>query len=147
MTSICQFIPSSACGLRSWKQRATKVVKSCRSTASYSAGVSSSPIGYGFLAAQPGHQLLDDLLVRRTERALGSLRFCPAFDLWRDVEQEFGGAPIAPGGLIDDLLDDGLAFADFSPPPILGDDDALVQCFVKQGQQVLGATRSTFRLA
>src|SRR5271170_4654370 len=97
MTSRCQFIASSACGLSSWKQRAMKVVKSWRSSASYSERDRSSLIGNWFFAAHPGLQLLDDLLVRRAERALRGFRFCPAFDLLQDVEQEFGGAPIALG--------------------------------------------------
>ena len=53
MTSICQFIASSVCGLRSWKQRAAKVPKSCRSSASYSARVRFSIIGLRFRAVEP----------------------------------------------------------------------------------------------
>src|SRR6516165_11881685 len=147
MTSRCQFIASAACGLRSWKQRAAKTTKSLRNNASYSARVRASIIGHGFVAAQPGLQLLDDLVVGRAERALRGLRFAPVFDVELDVEQEFGGAPIALGRLVDELLDDGLAFADCSPPAILGDDDRLVECFAEQGRQVLGAARSAFRIA
>jgi hypothetical protein len=39
MISRCPFIASSVCGLRSWKQRTAKVLKSCRSRVSYSARV------------------------------------------------------------------------------------------------------------
>src|SRR5690348_148445 len=86
MTSRCQFIARSVCGLRSWKQRAAKVPKSCRSRVSYSARVRSSIIGLSFVAAQPGIQLFDDLLIRRAERALCGFWFGAAFDLVQHVE-------------------------------------------------------------
>src|SRR6516162_9617183 len=147
MTSRCQFIASSACGLSWWKQRAVNRAKSLRNAVSYWARVSSSIIGSSLLTVQPGLQLRDDLLIGGAERALRGLRFAPVFDVELDVEQEFGGAPIALGRLVDELLDDGLAFADCSPPAILGDDDRLVECFAEQGRQVLGAARSAFRIA
>jgi hypothetical protein len=37
--------------------------------------------------------LLDDLLVRRAERTLRGFRFCPAFDVLQDVEQDLGIEP------------------------------------------------------
>jgi hypothetical protein len=74
-----------------------KVVKSWRSSASCLERVRSSLIGFLFFAAHPGLQLLDDFLVRRAERALRGFRFCPGFNLLHDVEQQFGGAPIALG--------------------------------------------------
>src|SRR5260370_39894900 len=105
MTSRCQFIASSVCGLSSWKRRAAKRAKSLRNSASYSARVRSSIIGFSFLAAQPDLQLLDDLLVRLAEGGgLGRCRLAPAFDVPKHVEQEFGGAPIALGRLVDGLL-------------------------------------------
>src|SRR5271156_4731817 len=119
MTSRCQFIASSACGLSSWKQRAMKVVKSWRSSASYSEQDRSSLIGNWVLAAHPGLQLLDDLLVRRAERALRGFRFCPAFDLLQEGKGDWGGSPFAGGGLIHDLNDRPRAFVVFSPPAVL----------------------------
>src|SRR6516164_5294058 len=147
MTSRCQFIASAACGLRSWKQRAAKTTKSLRNNASYSARVRASIIGHGFVAAQPGLQLLDDLVVGRAERALSGLRFAPVFDVELDVEQEFGGAPIALGRLVDELLDDGLAFADCSPPAILGGGRQLVERTDQQCLQVFRARRPAARIA
>src|ERR1700746_2604202 len=144
MTSRCQFIASSVCGLRSWKQRAANRAKSLRSKASYSARVRSSIIGYSFLAMQPGHELRDDLLVRRAERARRGFRFRPAFEILLDVEHKFGGAPTAFGRLVDELLDNGLAFADLSPPAVLSNDDALVQRLAEQGREVLVAGRPAF---
>lgn len=52
MTSRCQFIARRVCGLRSWKQRPAKVVKSCRSRQSYSARVRSSSIAVSLLATR-----------------------------------------------------------------------------------------------
>jgi hypothetical protein len=105
-----------------------------RNAASYSPRVRSSIIGFSFLALEPGLELLDDFLVRGGEGGLGSCRRRPAFDVELEFEQEFGGPPIALGRLIDELLDNGLAFTDFSPPAILGDDDELVECFAEQGR-------------
>ena len=83
-----------------------------RNTASYWARVSSSIIGSSLLTVQPSLQLFDDLFVGRVERALRGFRFAAAFGLMQHVEQQFDGAPVAVGRLIDELLDDGLAFAD-----------------------------------
>src|ERR1700751_3395433 len=125
MTSRCQFIASSACGLSWWKQRAANRAKSLRNAASYWARVSSSIIGSSLLTVQPGLQLRDDLLIGGAERALRGFRFAAALGLVQHVEQQFDGAPIALGRLVDELLDDGLAFADRLPSAILGDDDRL----------------------
>src|SRR6516165_5221726 len=144
MNSRCQLIASSVCGFSSWKQRAAKRAKSLRNNASYSARVRSSIIGFSFLAVQPDFQLLDDLLVRRREGGgLGRCRLALAFD----VEYEFGGAPIALGRLVDELLGDGLAFADFSPPAILVDDDQLAERVAQHPLQVLRAGRPAARIA
>src|SRR5262249_13534306 len=83
----------------------------------------------------------------RAKRAFRALRFCRTSRLLREFEQEFGAAPIALGRFIDDLLDDGLALADFSPPAILGNNDGLVERFDEQGRPGRGTTWSTFRIA
>src|SRR6266851_1155427 len=93
MTSRCPFIASSVCGLRSWKQRAAKVLKSCRSTTSYSARVRSSIIGYSLLVVKPRLQLGQHLLVCRVEGGLRRVRLGPALDVLDDVEQDLGAAP------------------------------------------------------
>src|SRR6516225_5768643 len=147
MTSRCQLIASSACGLSSWKQRPANRAKSLRNKTSYSARVSPSIIGSALAAAQPGLQLLDDLLVGGAERALRGFRFGGAFALVQRVEQQFGGAPIALGRLVDELLDDGLAFADGSPPAILGDDDKLIERVDQKCLQVFGARGPAARIA
>src|SRR6516164_8008443 len=147
MTSRSQLIASSACGLSSWKQRPANRAKSLRNKTSYSARVRSSIIGFALPAAQPGLQLLDDLLVGGAERALRGFRFGAAFAPVQRVEQQFSGAPIALGRLVDELLDDGLAFADGSPPAILGDDDQLVERVDQQRLQVFGARRPAARIA
>jgi hypothetical protein len=64
---------------------------------------------------------------------LSSVRFGPALDVLQDVEQELDGVPIAFGRSVDELLDDCLTLADFSPPAILGDDDRFVQRLGQQG--------------
>src|SRR5436190_19159230 len=92
MTSRCQLLASSVWGLRSWKQRAAKVPKSCRKTVSYSARVRFSIIGLSFLTMQPRLQLFDDLLVSRAEGGLRRCRLCPALDVLDDVDQDLGGA-------------------------------------------------------
>src|SRR6516165_12379315 len=147
MTSRCQLIANSACGLSSWKQRPANRAKSLRNAVSYSARVRSSIIGSAPAATQPGLQLLDDLLVGCGERALRGFRFAATVALVQRVEQQFGGAPIALGRLVDELLDDGLAFADGSPPAILGDDDKLVECVNQQCLQVFGARHPAARIA
>src|SRR5215472_9221767 len=68
MTSRCQFIASLACGLRSRKQRATKVAKSSRSTSAYSAKVRSTLIDLFLFTQEQSLELLDDLFVRRNKR-------------------------------------------------------------------------------
>src|SRR5215472_5890055 len=89
MTSRCQFIASLACGLRSRKQRATKVAKSSRSTNAYSANVRSSLIELFLLAQEPSLELLNDLFVRRGEGG-GLMRrpFALTFDVAQKVEDD-----------------------------------------------------------
>ena len=87
MTSRCQFIASSACGLSSWKQRAMKVVKSWRSSASYSERVRSSLRCYG-LELDP---IYVDTIIRRWQVLTGgSARHAasgrPFGDLAREAE-------------------------------------------------------------
>src|SRR6516162_2562447 len=94
MTSRCQFIASLACGLRSGKQRVTKVTKSSRSTSAYSAKVSSSLIGLSLLAKEPSLELFDDLFVRSGEGGLSRSRLGLAFDVAQKVEDNFDGAQI-----------------------------------------------------
>jgi len=112
----------------------------------YSAGVGSSIIGWSLFVAQPRRHLLDRLLVLRIAPALRSFRFGPAFILSLEVEQQLGGTPIAFFGSLDELLDDDLASADFSPRAVLGDRDKLVQCFGEQCREVLRAARAALRM-
>src|SRR5215469_8470308 len=131
MTSRCQFGANSACGLRSAKQRATKVAKSSRSAVSYWASVRSLIIGLSFVAIEPSLQLLDDLLIRRgggggVGRGWFGLAFCVA----KQIEQDLHRAPIGLGRLVDELLD-----------------DRLVERFTEQGRYVLRSPRPAARIA
>src|SRR5215472_10063062 len=117
--------------------------KSCRSTILYSAGVKSLIIGLSFFAKEPSFELLDHLFFCPAECVLSGFRLCPALD----VEQEFEGAPIAVGRLVDELLDDGLLLADFSPPTIFGDDDRFVECLTEQGRQIFRSAQPASRVA
>src|SRR5215471_10304983 len=139
MTSRCQFIASLACGLRSLKQRATKVAKSSRSTIAYSANVRSSLIELSLLAKEPSLELLNDLFVRRGERGgLRRSRLALVFDVAQKVEDNSDGAQIGCGRAVDDLSDDRFALGDFATPAIiLGDDYRLVERFAQQRLQVL----------
>src|SRR5215472_3141416 len=121
--------------------------KSCRSTILYSAGVKSLIIGLSFFAKEPSFELLDDLFFCPAECVLSGFRLCPALDVVNDVEQEFEGAPIAVGRLVDELLDDGLLLADFSPPTIFGDDYRFVECLTEQGRQIFRSARPASRVA
>src|SRR6516165_4620967 len=144
MTSRCQFIASLACGLRSGKQRATKVAKSSRSTSAYSAKVRSSLIELSLLAQEPSLELLDDLFIRRGEGgSLRRSRLDLAFDVPQKVEDNFDGAPIGCDRAVDDLSDDRFALGDFAPPAILSDGHRLVERFAQQRLQVLRSARPT----
>src|SRR6516165_4200355 len=148
MTSRCQFIASLACGLRSGKQRATKVAKSSRSTSAYSANVRSSLIQLFLLAKEPSLELLNDLFVRRGEGGgLRRRRLALAFDIAQKVEDDSDGAQIGCGRAVDDLSDDRFALGDFAPPAILGDDHRLVERFAHQRLQVFRSARAAARIA
>src|SRR6516225_3932050 len=98
MTSRCQFIASLACGLRSGKQRATKVAKSSRSTNAYSAKVRSLLIELSLLAQEPSFELLNDLFVRRGEGVgLSRSRLSLAFDVAQKIEDDLDCAQIRSG--------------------------------------------------
>src|SRR5215472_7238501 len=148
MTSRCQFGANSACGLRSAKQRATKVAKSSRNAASYWASVRSSIIGLSFVAIEPSLQLFDDFLIRRGEGGVaGRGWFGLAFGVAKQIEQDLHRAPIALGRLVDELLDDRLAHRALPAPAILGDGDGFVERFTEQGRYVLRSPRPAPRIA
>src|SRR5215472_295624 len=148
MTSRCQFIASLACGLRSQKQRATKVAKSSRSMIAYSANVRSSLIELSLLAQQPSLELLNDLFVRRGEGGgLGRGRLALAFDVAQKVEDASDGAQIGCGRAVDDLSDDRFARGDFATPAILGNDDGLAERFAQQRLQVFRSARAATGIA
>src|SRR6516165_9549837 len=148
MTSRCQFIASLACGLRSGKQRATKVAKSSRSTNAYSAKVRSLLIELSLLAQEPSFELLNDLFVRRGEGVgLSRSRLSLAFDVAQKIEDDLDCAQIRSGRAVDDLSDDCFALGDFAAPAILGDGHQLVEHFVYQRLQVFRSARAAAGIA
>src|SRR5439155_26456671 len=92
--------------------------------------------------------LFEDLFIRLAEiGGLGRSRLGLTFDVPHDVEQDLDRAEIGGGRTVDELSDDGLAFADLATPTVLGDDDGLVQRLAQQRRKVLGAGGPASRIA